>query len=121
MAIKEYSTSFGHSIVVTEDEVSICGLKTPISSIKDVVFFPIYGNMRGLGGCIKFVTEHNPELPVLNEQRGWDVIFQGEVNSGFDLARGNCFWYGGDYSENGWIEQNAKAAEIVQLVKGMLK
>ena len=110
----------GHRLGVTEEEVIIAGLKIPVSSILDVVIFPISGNLRGLGGCIKSVTEDNPELPVMNSQRGWDVIYQGEVNSGFDLARGNCFWFGGDYSENGWIAQNKKAEEIVSIVKGML-
>ena len=67
----------GYHIEVTEEEVIIAGLKIPVSSILDVVIFPISGNLRGLGGCIKFVTEDNPELPVMNSQRGWDVIYQG--------------------------------------------
>lgn len=39
MAIKEYSTAFGHSIEVTEDEVSICGLKTPNISMAAITVF----------------------------------------------------------------------------------
>lgn len=69
------------------------GLEDSLSELEflDVVLFPISGNMRGLGGRIKFVTVDNPELPVMNPQRGWDVAYRGEVNSGMDLARGNCF------------------------------
>ena len=120
--IAEYDcTGFsGHRLTVTEEEVSIAGLKIPVEDILDVVLFPIAANMRGIGGCIKFVTEDNPELPVINPRRGWDVVCRGEVSSGLDLARGNCFWFGGDYSEGGWIRQNEKAEEIASAVRGML-
>ena len=121
MLLEKYSTSFGHSIEISDEEVSICGLKTPLSAIKDVVLFPINPNLRGLGGCIKFVTDDSPDMPVMNEQIGWEVNFQGETNKGFDIARAKCFWYGGDYSPNGWIEQNAKAKEIVDMVKAKLQ
>ncbi len=109
-----------HHLVVAENEIRISGLSIPISSIQDVVLFPISVNLRGLGGCIKFVTEDKSELPVLNSKRGWDVVCNGEALSGMDIARGNCFWFGGDYSENGWAQQNKKAEEIVVLVKGLL-
>ena len=121
MVIKEYSTSFGHSISITEDEVSISGIKIPISSIRDVIHYPISGNMRGVGGCIKIVTDDKPELPKINPQRGLEVIFQGKANVGFDIAIGNCFWYGGDYSENGWTVQNKETEEIVKVIKEMIR
>ena len=109
-----------HRLELTEEEIRFAGIRIPVSSVRDVVVFPIAGNMRGLGGCLKFVTEENPGLPVRNVQRGWDIEYRGEVLTGPDLARGNCFWYGGDYSANGWTEQNAKAEEIAAAVRSLL-
>ena len=98
---------------INNDEVVICRWKhIPIPDIQEVLVYPIQQDMRGLGGCIKFVTAENPGLPELRDYK-WFVDSDDEIEwEGFDVSRGNCLWYGCEYDPDGWILANQVAEQI---------
>ena len=120
----------GQALLITEDTVTIASpfavngtVSIPVSSILEVVFYPIVQAEAGLGGWIKFVTADNRSLPVKNYQIGWEVVCKDGVHKGQDLAAGNCFWYGCDWGDDGKgiiDAPNREMEKAVALVKNML-
>ena len=111
----------GSSISITGDEIVITGcVWIPVSSVQEVICHPITANERGLGGWVKFVTRNSPELPEKNYNTGWEIKCDNEVYTGLFLAKGNVFWYGCDYSADGWKKANADMEKMAGVVKEML-
>ncbi len=110
------------SLRITENEVIINGVSIPVSSIRDVVFYPIIQNERGLGGWIKFVTEARPELPEKDYQKGWKIRYDDKEfsGSGVILTDINCFGFGCGWGADDWKSVNREMEKAVTLVKGMI-
>lgn len=83
---------FGNRIDVTPDGVALNGWWfIPFGDIREVVAFPVLESAPARGGCLKFVTDDNPSLPVRDEH---SFHIPGDRNGrGAFLISENCFWF----------------------------
>ena len=108
---------------ITDSQVIINGKQIPVSSITDVVLYPIVGNERGLGGWIKFITADRPELPEKNNQKGWNIRYDNQEFSGTGniLTDINCYGFGCGWNPDDWKMVNQEMEKAAALVKGMIQ
>lgn len=111
-------------VVVSPDNVTITGKVIPLSTVQEVIVYPIESHAPISGGCIKFVTEDNPGLPVRNGH-SFEVPCAGYDSSnrpytGMSLVQGNCFWYNCSYA-NECDALNEEANEIKACVEAFLE
>jgi hypothetical protein len=110
--LKEYKCKYyGLRIYVTDEGVVLPGnYFIPFNDIREVILLPILEKGPAMGGCLKFVTDDNPELPI-RDWHSFHMPGQSDAQGGY-LGKENCFWF-----NCGYVQECAKFNREVEEIK----
>ena len=111
--------AFGQKISVLQNGVAL-GNKwnifdfIPFSDIRKAVLQPALENAPSSGGCLKLVTDDNPDLPV-RDSHSFHMQGKSEGSKGDDT----CFFYNCFHAKH-CIEANAEVEKIKALIESKI-
>jgi uncharacterized membrane protein YhaH (DUF805 family) len=101
-------------IQVMDDGVMLAGSYfIPFAEIRDVILLPAMEHVPALGGCIKIVTDDDPDLPI-RDDHSFHMPGQGN-GKGSSLYLHNAHWYNCLYAGD-CLKTNDTANQIRELI-----